>query len=128
MSSIIVFVRGDVPTDGFHALNCFFQPQVRRTGPPAGRTSYVLQFPAPLRTPLVSEIYASLPEVESAGPNRVIGTTDFVAVTTATDRGPFLYTISHGWGDCLAGCIHRTTWLFAVSFDGEPTLIRRYDR
>jgi hypothetical protein len=32
-------------------------------------------------------------------------------------------TITMGWGDCMAGCIDRHTWLFRVMADGTVTLV-----
>lgn len=37
-----------------------------------------------------------------------------------------IYTFSHGWEDCLAGCIYHQYWDFSVSSTGLVTLLREY--
>ena len=36
------------------------------------------------------------------------------------------FEFSEGWGDCLAGCIHRHYWMFHVKFNGTVEFIGSY--
>lgn len=77
------------------------------------RPSYrKLTFCDTLNIPIVAREYDVLPEVEYAGPNRVIGGGDDITVT------PFgltyRYLFSHGYGDCPSGCICSVVWTVEV--------------
>jgi hypothetical protein len=41
----------------------------------------------------------------------------------ALDNGGYEITLTVGWGDCPAGCIHHHTWVFDVTPDGTVTLV-----
>lgn len=65
----------------------------------------------------LAELFRGISGVEYAEPNGLIGDGDDVIV--GTDR---TYTLSHGFGDCPAGCIYRQSWKFGVSSIGVMLL------
>ena len=59
--------------------------------------------------------------VQAFSPN-VIGASAWYEVEKTADG--YRVAITMGWGDCMAGCISRHTWIFEVSADGsigQPT-------
>lgn len=68
-------------------------------------------------------VLAQDPRFEGIGPRDpdIIGGCCFYEATAAGDG--FEVKVEIGWGDCLAGCIDRHDWTYAVSRDGRVTLL-----
>ena len=52
----------------------------------------------------------------------VIGASKWWTSEPLTDGG-YRITLVVGWGDCMAGCINKHTWLHDVKPDGTVTLV-----
>jgi len=76
----------------------------------------LLTFCDTLNIPLVEASYELLPEVMRAEPNYAWGDGD--RVTLELDGDIYIYELSNGAGDCMAGCYCRQTWRFAIKPSG----------
>ncbi len=129
MTALSVSVVGDALPDAFVAVNCFFRAKAMLVVDSGGKRWYTVILPAPVNTIRLSEWYRSLPGVHEAYPGAWIGGSTRVAVTREPlARSRFRYTISRGSGDCMAGCLHETTWQFVVTASGNVRLLWRRDR
>ncbi len=91
---------------------------------------YILKFNSVFQAWRLGDIYEMHPEVNYAEPNGFIGDGDDIVGFQKNDSTYFGFSI--GWGDCLAGCIHRYYWMIRTSendamlyweggdFDGIP--------
>ena len=82
----------------------------------ASTSTLVFSFSTIYNMALLSRIYGEVESVESAQPNHLIGDGDDITAAPPT------YDLSHGWGDCPAGCIFREGWTFSVEND-QVTLL-----
>lgn len=73
----------------------------------------VLRAPVPLDVAALGARFGGLPGIRYAQPNEPIGDGDDIRARAS--GGELLLDYSVGFGDCPAGCIHRTTWTFAVA-------------
>ena len=80
-----------------------------------------LTFSKPFNPEVLAAVYTKIPGVKFAESNKLVGDGDRATVKKGED-GVLLYTLSKGWGDCQAGCIHRHTWNVSVT-GGTATLI-----
>lgn len=60
----------------------------------------------------VASLFESFPFVTGTDVNHFSGFPDEIEVKSAS--GLKTFDFSHGWGDCLAGCIYRKHWIFEV--------------
>lgn len=77
----------------------------------------LVDFPDLLHVPSLLALYRGTRPVIAADENELLGGSDEVEVRPA-GRG-WDVRLSHGWGDCLAGCIHREDFFFRVEPDGS---------
>lgn len=92
--------------------------------------AYILKFNSAFQAWRLGDIYETHTEVIYAEPNGYIGDGDDIVGFQKNDSTYFGFSI--GWGDCLAGCIHRYYWMIRASendvvlywegdnFDGIP--------
>jgi len=78
-----------------------------------------LQFEQQYNPEYLAPLYAAADGVEYAEPNYIIGDGNNIQVAL-----PY-YTFRMGWGDCMAGCIHRHYWVYYVD-GGSATLVNEY--
>ena len=52
----------------------------------------------------------------------LIGQSSWYEVAPGSGAGEYLVSVRVGWGDCIAGCIHKHDWQYAVSADGTVTV------
>ena len=76
------------------------------------RTWFLLNFAQPLKMPLLAQLYEEVPGVNSAEPNWVCCDGDNIEAFKKSEVWHLAF--SHGWGDCLAGCINRYYWYVTV--------------
>ncbi len=81
----------------------------------------VLTFCDNLNAPLLAAEYASLPEVNWAEPNWMIGIDDYITVTPL--GGTYRYEIDDGFWDCFDGCDCHRLWVLDVDAEGSVSLI-----
>jgi len=82
--------------------------------------SYSLKFNAPLNMRAVASLLkASSSEIAYAEPDGSLGDGDNISFEQA--GGQKKYNLSHGWGDCIGGCISHHVWTFTFA-DGTITL------
>lgn len=74
---------------------------------------FVLKFRYPNHMPRLAEFYAKIPGVEFAEQNGILGDGDNIEHLRKSGQWHFVF--SHGWGDCLAGCIYRKYFYVNVS-------------
>lgn len=83
---------------------------------------YVVQFALPYNPiALISLLQSRFGVVESEA-NMMLGGGNSISFNPSSR----IYTFSHGWGDCPAGCIYYHYWTFSVSSTGLVTLLREY--
>ncbi|HEV8675987.1 MAG TPA: hypothetical protein VGX21_18275 [Methylomirabilota bacterium] len=70
-----------------------------------------------LHVPSLVKLYRGARGVGDAQEDSLIGGGDVVTVEPSPPR--LRVTFSHGWGDCLAGCIYRRMFFFTVEPDGS---------
>jgi hypothetical protein len=91
----------------------------------AGASAPAATAPAPVTSAAeaAAAVIASDPRFAGLRPldPSLIGQCCFYRVQ-ATDTG-YAVSIEVGWGDCPSGCINRHRWAFAVTPDGEVTLM-----
>lgn len=76
----------------------------------------VLRTDRPVNTIALAGRFAPLAGVRSAEPNGHMGDGNDIRAVLADGRWRLSYT--RGWGDCMAGCINRVAWTFAVDRSG----------
>ena len=52
-----------------------------------------------------------------------IGQASWYKVTPASGVGAFVVNVRVGWGDCQAGCINKHTWVYAVTPNGDVSVV-----
>jgi len=52
----------------------------------------------------------------------LIGQSSWYEVAPGSRAGEYLVSVRVGWGDCIAGCINKHDWQYAVSPDGTVTV------
>jgi hypothetical protein len=116
-NQLIVKLIDGQPTGGYEALNSYYQ-LVNEEIYSWGR---VLTFCDNLNAAVLAEEYDSLPEVQYANPNWMIGYDDEI---TVTDAGlAFNYLIDDGFWDCFDGCDCHRVWTFNVDWAGHVVLV-----
>jgi hypothetical protein len=75
----------------------------------------------PLNVVALATRFAGIDGIAHATPNRRMGDGD--DITAERSGGGWRLEYSVGWGDCIAGCIHRRMWSFFVAADGAVTYL-----
>jgi hypothetical protein len=85
-------------------------------------STFKVSFADILATAYVAAAYKTAdPGIQNAYVNLTIGTSDNITrQVTSTTR---VYSFTHGWGDCTAGCINKHTWQFTINADGSITAV-----
>jgi hypothetical protein len=85
-----------------------------------GLADFLITFSDPVNIPAVAKLMlAASSDIRYAEPNGIIGDGDRIILTIDVDSRS--YAFSHGWGDCIGGCISRHTWTFNM-VNGKWTL------
>jgi hypothetical protein len=69
----------------------------------------------PLNLYALATAFEAIPGVNYSGPNAYGGDGNDITDTIFSDHVSLSF--SHGWGDCMAGCMARRYWHFKVYFD-----------
>jgi hypothetical protein len=78
---------------------------------------FTVTFDQPLNVNLLAERIADLGgDINYAEPNRYAG--DGNNITFRREGTNRIYSFSHGWGDCPAGCINRRYWTVTITENG----------
>ncbi len=77
----------------------------------------------PLNSYGLSAQFAEIEGVRYAETNGLIGGSSDIRAEVL--EGAIRLHYSRGWGDCPAGCIHRTTWTFRVHDNGSVTFVEK---
>ncbi len=93
---------------------------VHDVGPTPGGETFQVNFGQPMNPPAAaSSIKSASSNILSAAPDTLGGDGD--QITFQTSGGGKVYTFSHGWGDCAAGCTSRHNWQITIAPDGSMT-------
>lgn len=85
------------------------------------QSSFVLlHFDHLFNAPLLASEYATLPHVDNAEPNGIVGDGNDVCVSIENDTR-YNYIFDSGSGDCPAGCINHQYWGFSTG--GDPAML-----
>jgi hypothetical protein len=86
----------------------------------AGGTTFVtLELKGIYKIQLLAELYAALPEVQSAEPSYGVGDGPTLCVQRDGDR--YQYVVDRAGGDCPSGCTEHEAYLFASDAAGQVT-------
>ena len=72
----------------------------------------------------LSQKFIGIDGVIYAEPNNVVGDGNDISAFRKSDY--VVYEYSLGYGDCLAGCIHKHYWTFRVSYNGNVEFVNSY--
>jgi hypothetical protein len=75
----------------------------------------------PLNVTAIAPAFARVAGVRYAEPNQIVGGSHDITPEPAGDA--WVLTYSLGYGDCMAGCIHRRFWSFRVAASGTVTYL-----
>lgn len=81
----------------------------------------VLRSERALNPVALSAMFEGIDGVRYAEQNGYAGDSDDIRAENVDDAVRLRY--SRAWGDCPAGCIHRTTWTFRVDNDGTVSFV-----
>ena len=121
-SALLLRAVSGMPTmDSYEALNAFYQASAKEV---ASTAMLLVTFPRRVNIPALATAYAALDEIDSAEPNTNLGRATFwEPEPTASDPSRWRWRVTHGFGDCPAGCIFRDVIEVDVTDKGEVTLV-----
>lgn len=120
--SLIVGVLVGQPLDDFHCLNEYYQlDALYELFEFEGVQMYVLAFPHKLNPEALATVYATLPEVQFAEPDSLIGGQNDWMPMPGPD-GTWTWVIDDGFHDCFDGCDCHTTYTITVTKDGTVSV------
>jgi len=90
-----------------------------------GRFVLVFRTPRMLHMPNVAEFFEGFNGVVNATGDGLVGDGNRIHVVLEEDYR-WRLTYSHGWGDCLSGCVNRHFWEFTVDSAGEVEFVNEW--
>jgi hypothetical protein len=94
--------------------------------PPRGLVGcYTLRFDESLCMPKLAELYARSAAIESADLNSIIGDGD--RIWAMKKAGTWNVVLSHGWGDCMAGCVGRSFSYISLQNSGATRIMEEWE-